>query len=532
MNESEGKGDEVENDVAIATSDEDVFHDGVRIADTQAAATHNDPAPDGVSPADAPPLFAAAAVNHSVKDKKKTPPISPIVKMAATRSKHEKIKHSKMKFPPPFPELIYGYHQNDVLSGRGATINAHPGNMLFRSMCVYRKSEFDTATNHQKRQIALEIVESVLEWNPPGRFIERVEDKANCTPDEVDAYFREVDVEKVLVGSSLAYFNRMGHASKKNKKLKRELGPWRDMGIERAIQKACGVIRDHKRPDRIALRAMGMLKRKKNINTFMIDPIQQPNDMDYMPSEGTHGKAPTQGTNAEETDTAQDDDISNVYKEILPSPNDVLLGRGAFINDHSGNRQFRTLALNRKAQFDAANPTDRRTISLEIVTLTKALDPPGRFLKRAPYALQEPVLLSDGKYQLPPRGLEGPWEAVSDDKACAKAIQVMRDLKTKAPKSDDFVFEEAEQVAALASINASMKESLDVEEEQSEVFASVNDSMDVHHEMPEMPGAIDSVGNSVDDHHEMPEPLDMTDASHDHLQVDPEGMDGGDRVEI
>ena len=58
----------------------------------------------------------------------------------------------------------------------------------------------------------------MLEWNPPRRFIERVEDKANCTPDEVDAYFREVDVEKVLVGSSLAYFNRMGHASKKNKK--------------------------------------------------------------------------------------------------------------------------------------------------------------------------------------------------------------------------------------------------------------------------------------------------------------------------
>ncbi len=59
--------------------------------------------------------------------------------------------------------------------------------------------------------------------------------------------------------------------------------------------------------------------------------------------------------------------------------------------------------------------------------------PPGRFLKRAPNALQEPVLLPDGKYELPPRGLEGPWEEVADEQAYAKAIQVLRDLKAKAP---------------------------------------------------------------------------------------------------
>lgn len=46
--------------------------------------------------------------------------------------------------------------------------------------------------------------------------------------------------------------------------------------------------------------------------------------------------------------------------------------------------------------------------------------------------MQEPVLLSDGKYQLPPRGLEGPWEEVMEEQACAKATQVLRDIKLQA----------------------------------------------------------------------------------------------------
>lgn len=130
---------------------------------------------------------------------------------------------AKQKIPPPFPDLIYGYHYNDVLSGRGATVNSHPGNRRFRSLCADRKVEFDAATNAHEREIALEIVDIVLGWDPPGKFIERVND-----------------------------------------------GPWRDMGIERAIQKVCGVIRDHKRPDRIALRAMGMLREKKSMKAYTV----------------------------------------------------------------------------------------------------------------------------------------------------------------------------------------------------------------------------------------------------------------------
>lgn len=152
----------------------------------------------------------------------------------------------------------------------------------------------------------------------------------------------------------------------------------------------------------------------------------------------------------------EDDDIAS---QVVPTDNDVLLGRGAFINEHPGNRQFRALALERKTEFDSSSPAEKRTISTKIVELTKGmahpnhltiifrvvqqrnchqfillyldLTPPGRFLKRASNALQEPILLSDGKYELPPRGLEGPWEEVPDEQAYSKAMQVLRDLKTK-----------------------------------------------------------------------------------------------------
>jgi hypothetical protein len=219
---------------------------------------------DATNTEDVVPPTAAASSSTSSPPSAKTPA------GGDTRSS----KKAKRQFPPPFPDLIYGYHANDVLNGRGATINVHPGNKQFRDLCASRKEEFDSARNIQKREIALQIVQSVLEWNPPGRFLERANDSnnANDNPedDEVEAYFREVDVDEVLTGSSAKYFNEKGLCTKKNKTLMRELGPWRDMGMERAIQKVCGVIRDHKRPDRIALKAMGLLK-VKNTGTVSCD---------------------------------------------------------------------------------------------------------------------------------------------------------------------------------------------------------------------------------------------------------------------
>ncbi len=65
---------------------------------------------------------------------------------------------------------------------------------------------------------------------------------------------------------------------------------------------------------------------------------------------------------------------------------DILSGRGAFVNGHIGNNRLRILAQERKIQFDSGNYTEKRALATEIVQIIKALEPPGRFLKRVKWA--------------------------------------------------------------------------------------------------------------------------------------------------
>ena len=96
-----------------------------------------------------------------------------------------------------------------------------------------------------------------------------------------------------------------------------------------------------------------------------------------------------------------------------------MTGRGAFVNGHIGNKRLRELALERKNAFDGGNFTEKQALAAEIVSHIKALDPPGRFLKRIDVSRNTKGLL---------KGLSGEWEELSDDKAIHKATQVMRDI--------------------------------------------------------------------------------------------------------
>ena len=97
----------------------------------------------------------------------------------------------------------------DVLSGRGASVNAHPGNKKFRALCFARKPEFEAGNHAAKRRVATEIVTSTFDGGK-ARFLKK----------------------------------------------KGEKGPWYEMTKEQAILKACQVMRDYKRPDRMAMREM------------------------------------------------------------------------------------------------------------------------------------------------------------------------------------------------------------------------------------------------------------------------------------
>lgn len=101
----------------------------------------------------------------------------------------------------------------------------------------------------------------------------------------------------------------------------------------------------------------------------------------------------------------------------------MISGRGAFVNGHSGNARFRTLAMERKPQFDAGNYSEKRALATEIVGMIRSLEPPGRFLRKmsnSPRIVDENW---DGS-----RTIDGQWEELSDEKAIHKACQVMRDI--------------------------------------------------------------------------------------------------------
>lgn len=58
----------------------------------------------------------------------------------------------------------------------------------------------------------------------------------------------------------------------------------------------------------------------------------------------------------------------------------------------------------------------------------RSLEPPGRFLKRVNRAATKPQKDESGDWVLPPRGLDGTWDELNDEKAIHKACQVMRDI--------------------------------------------------------------------------------------------------------
>ena len=65
--------------------------------------------------------------------------------------------------------------ENDVLSGRGVNIAAHPGNERFRTLVTTRAdtSYCETYSATEKKAVAEEIVRHISSLEPPGRFLKR-----------------------------------------------------------------------------------------------------------------------------------------------------------------------------------------------------------------------------------------------------------------------------------------------------------------------------------------------------------------------
>lgn len=76
------------------------------------------------------------------------------------------------------------------------------------------------------------------------------------------------------------------------------------------------------------------------------------------------------------------DDNANGQAIETPHDNDILSGRGNFVNYHPGNEQFRALVRKHKVAYVACPKSMKGTFAEMIVEEIKRFNPPGRFLKQ------------------------------------------------------------------------------------------------------------------------------------------------------
>eukprot|EP00562_Extubocellulus_spinifer_P010969 CAMPEP_0178513292 /NCGR_PEP_ID=MMETSP0696-20121128/23393_1 /TAXON_ID=265572 /ORGANISM="Extubocellulus spinifer, Strain CCMP396" /LENGTH=391 /DNA_ID=CAMNT_0020143273 /DNA_START=79 /DNA_END=1254 /DNA_ORIENTATION=- len=315
--------------------------------------------------------------------------------------------------------LIHDITPSDVLSGRGGAVNGHDGNAHFRSLCVERKSEFDEGSIVVKRHLATDVVDAITSLDPPGRFLKSAAPKGAAKGGKKG--------ERQKVGGSIG-------------------GPWTELTREKSIQKAMQVMRDHERPDRVGDDADG--------------------DGDGGGKKKRKAAPATKKTPAKKQKKRTKKDTASQYlllaegctNGIIPTDADVLSGRGGFVNGHPGNRHLRSLALERKTAFDAADQDEKKAIAAEVVKLIKDQKPVGgRFLKRIVAAAAAPpsssakgaedAAAADDDDDDKAFGFQGPWEVLDEDDALHKATQVMRDLKRDRIK-------EKERAAAARKLKA------------------------------------------------------------------------------
>ena len=110
------------------------------------------------------------------------------------------------------------------------------------------------------------------------------------------------------------------------------------------------------------------------------------------------------------------DEVQMLDEEgLIVSDNDVLCGRGNYLQGHYGNERFRTLtSLRHDANYDTYSVDEKKAVALEIMNHIASLEPPGRFMRR-------PL----GKDKL--RGTEGPWVELTRKESLKKVCQALRD---------------------------------------------------------------------------------------------------------
>eukprot|EP00978_Attheya_sp_CCMP212_P042228 scaffold253879_cov59-Attheya_sp.AAC.2 len=135
------------------------------------------------------------------------------------------------------------------------------------------------------------------------------------------------------------------------------------------------------------------------------------------------------GTEENTSDAKSQVASEDVELIVTLNMNDVLCGRGSGPNDHAGNIRFRELVQSRKPQYMRTNNRQlKATIARMVVATVRAMDPPGRFLRKADAELARN------------RGFGGAIDVychVDEETALEKAKQALRQNRESAPPSSN-----------------------------------------------------------------------------------------------
>jgi len=111
---------------------------------------------------------------------------------------------------------------NDVLCGRGAVTNAHPGNIKFRQLVAAHKLRYLAASRSEgKPGVARDVVREWRAMDPPGRFLSKMKPSPNAHMGAVDVPIVWYDVgdKKAREKASQCLRERNGAANEAVRKI-------------------------------------------------------------------------------------------------------------------------------------------------------------------------------------------------------------------------------------------------------------------------------------------------------------------------
>jgi hypothetical protein len=255
-------------------------------------------------------------------------------------------------------------HAHDILIGRGKRISRHEGNVQLRDKVMENIWDYIRGNKRDKSRIINNLLRWVNSLDPPGRFLEQ-------NPQDEKWYKASFEIARLKV--SQLYRDTSA-------KVKREEGM---TGIEHENSPKEACTDHHNEHD---------------------DTIKNDDD-DY-------------------DDDDQSVQSSNQKGHHHPRPNDILVGRGRKICQHSGNIKLRDLITTNIQGYIQCNKKGKTQLINNIFKWASSLDPPGRFLEQNP---------QDEK-----------WYEASIEIARLKVSQLYRDTSAKVRRGGtDFIQEES-----------------------------------------------------------------------------------------